>query len=337
VKESKITMNHGSGGGASRELVESMFGKYFSNPLLDRMDDSAVLNIQGNKLAFTTDSFVVRPIFFNGGDIGKLAICGTVNDLAVMGAHPIAVTAAFILEEGLEISILERIVKSMSETANEAGVSIVAGDTKVVERGNADKIYINTSGIGIIPEGINIGGAMAKAGDVIIVSGPIGNHGASIITAREEMGFKTFVQSDVSPLSGLVTSMINVSGEIHVMRDATRGGLATVLNEIAIQSKVSLEVDESSIPIENAVKGVCELLGLDPFYMANEGRIVVFVAEKDAPMLLTEMKKNPYGKEASIIGRVVDNASIPMVILKTIGRGSRILDILAGEPLPRIC
>ena len=337
MKESNITMNHGSGGGASRELVENLFKKYFSNPLLDRMDDSAVLNIEGNKLAFTTDSFVVRPIFFNGGDIGKLAICGTVNDLAVMGAHPIAVTVAFILEEGLEISILERIVKSMSETANEAGVSIVAGDTKVVERGNADKIYINTSGIGIISEGINIGGAMAKAGDVIIVSGPIGNHGASIITAREEMGFKTSVQSDAAPLNGLIASMISVSGEIHVMRDATRGGLATVLNEIAIQSKASLEVNESSIPIEDSVKGVCELLGLDPYYMANEGRIVVFVAEQDALKLLNEMKRNPYGKEASIIGRVVDNESKPVVILKTIGRGSRILDILAGEPLPRIC
>lgn len=337
MNEVNITINHGSGGGASWELVESLFKKYFSNPVLDRMDDSAVLNIQGERLAFTTDSFVVKPLFFSGGDIGKLAVCGTVNDLSVMGAKPIALTAGFILEEGLEISILEKIVKSMSETAKEAGVFIAAGDTKVVERGNADKIYINTSGIGILPEGINMGGSMAKAGDVIIVSGPIGNHGASIITAREELGFKTSVSSDAAPLNGLIASMMGVSGRIHVMRDATRGGLATVLNEIAIQSEVNLEIDESYIPIEDEVKGVCELLGLDPYYMANEGRIVAFVEEEDASKVLMEMRKNPYGKEACIIGRAVDKTSKPMVTLKTVGRGTRILDILPGEPLPRIC
>ena len=337
MSNTRITMSHGGGGGLSRELVDSLFKKYFSNPLLDRMDDSAVLELSGNRVAFTTDSFVVRPLFFEGGDIGKLAICGTVNDLAVMGAKPIAVTSAFILEEGIDIQVLEAVVGSMKQAADEAGVSIVAGDTKVVERGNADGIYINTSGIGVVPENINIGGAMAQLGDVVIVNGSIGNHGASIITAREELGFKTKVKSDAAPLNKLIEKMLTVTDKIHVMRDATRGGLATVLNEIAIQSNVAIEIYENEILIEDKVMGVCNLLGLDSFYLANEGRIAVLVPEAAADELLREMRKNEYGKDSKIIGKVVDNTSNPMVILRTVGRGSRVLDILAGEPLPRIC
>lgn len=337
MSESIITLNHGSGGGMSRELIDSLFKKYFNNPVLNEMNDAAVLELSLKKIAFTTDSFVVRPLFFEGGDIGKLAVCGTINDLAVMGAKPVGITAAFILEEGLDMAILENVVRSMKETADQAGVSIVAGDTKVVERGKADGVFITTSGIGVIPDGLNIGGAMARAGDVIIVSGPIGCHGASVITAREELGFKTKVGSDVAPLNKLIENMLKVTDKIHVMRDATRGGLATVLNEIALQSKVDIEVFDREVQIENNVRGVCELLGLDPYYLANEGRIAAFVHESEASQLLEEMRNNEYGKESRIIGRVVDNSSKPVVILKTAGRGSRILDILAGEPLPRIC
>lgn len=337
MNQSKVTLNHGSGGGLSRELVDNLFKKYFSNPVLDRMDDAGIVELPTGRLAFTTDSFVVKPLFFEGGDIGKLAVCGTVNDLAVMGAEPAAITTAFLLEEGLDMSVLEAVVKSMGQTAREAGVSIVAGDTKVVEKGHADGIFINTSGIGVLPEGLNIGGAMAKAGDIIIINGPVGNHGASVITSREELGFKNRIKSDVAPLNNLVQSILETSRNIHVMRDATRGGLATVLNEICIQSNVSIEILESQIHIEDQVKGVCELLGLDPLYLANEGRIVVFVPEADAQRVLEQMKKDWYGKDSCIIGRVVDNTSKPMVILKTAGVGSRILNMLAGEPLPRIC
>lgn len=333
----RISLSHGSGGGKTRELVENIFQKYFSNPILNRMDDSAIIDIDSRQIAFTTDSFVVKPIFFEGGDIGKLAVCGTVNDLAVMGAKPAALTASFIIEEGFEIINLERIIKSMSETAAEAGVFIAAGDTKVVEKGSADGIFINTAGIGTMPQGIKTGGAMAKAGDAIIVSGSIGNHGACIVTSREDLGFKTRVMSDTAPLNGLIESMLANVPDIHVMRDATRGGIATVLNEIAIQSGVKIEVLEEAIPIKKEVEGVCGLLGFDPFYLANEGRIVAFVKEKDAVKLLHVMKKHKYGKEASIIGRVVDNSDEPMVILKTVGSGNRILDMLSGEPLPRIC
>ena len=335
--QGKISINHGSGGGMSRELIENLFRTHFSNPVLDKMDDAGVIEINGLNLAFTTDSFVVKPIFFDGGDIGRLAISGTVNDLAVMGAKPSALTASFIMEEGFEIEKLERIIISMKETADEAGVIIAAGDTKVVEKGGADGIFITTSGIGLIPKGIKTGGAMAKPGDVVIISGSVGNHGACIITSREGLGFKTSVKSDVAPLNGFVESMLEAATDIHVMRDATRGGLATVLNEIAIQSGVRIEVSEEGIPVKQEVKGVCGLLGLDPLYLANEGRIVVFVKEEYAQKLLDVMREHKYGSEASVIGRVVDNTDEPVVILKTVGSGGRILDMLSGEPLPRIC
>jgi len=335
--QGKISIHHGSGGGKSRELIENLFRTHFSNPVLDKMDDAGVLKLESKNIAFTTDSFVVKPIFFEGGDIGRLAISGTVNDLAVMGAKPCALTVSFIIEESFEMEKLRKIVVSMKETADEAGVIIAAGDTKVVEKGSADGIFITTSGIGIIPEGIKIGGAMAKPGDVVILSGSVGNHGASIITSRKDLGFKTFVKSDVAPLNNLIERMIEETPEIHVMRDATRGGLATVLNEIAIQSGVKIEVLEEKIPVKEEVKGVCGLLGLDPLYLANEGRIVVFVKEEESLKLLDKMRESKYGRGASVIGRVVDNTDEPVVILKTVGSGGRILDMLSGEPLPRIC
>ncbi|MGE5327970.1 MAG: hydrogenase expression/formation protein HypE [Deltaproteobacteria bacterium] len=332
-----IKMGHGSGGGMSRDLIKNLFQKYFSNPVLDKMNDAGIIELKGTKLAFTTDSFVVKPIFFEGGDIGKLAVSGTVNDLAVMGANPAALTASFIIEEGFEIEKLEKIIKSMTITAEEASIIIAAGDTKVVEKGSADGIFINTSGVGIVPEGIETGGGMAKPGDVIIVSGSIGSHGASIITSREEFGFKTFVKSDAAPLNNLIKNMLEAVPEICVMRDATRGGLAAVLNEIALQSGVKIEILEEKIPVREDVKGVCGLMGLDPLYLANEGTIVVFVEEEKAQRLLGIMEKHKYGNESAIIGRVVDNTDEPMVILKTVGSGGRILDVLSGEPLPRIC
>ncbi len=335
--EQRITISHGSGGRKSRELVEKLFQRYFSNPVLDRMDDSAVLELSPGRTAFTTDSFVVKPLFFDGGDIGRLAVCGTVNDLSVMGARPEAITVAFILEEGLDTGILERIVSSMSQAAEEAGVKVVAGDTKVVEKGMADGIYINTSGIGVLPHNTNIGGAMAKPGDVILINGAVGNHGASVITAREELGFKSTVKSDAAPLNHLIEEILQTTDRVHVMRDATRGGLATVLNEISLQSGVDIEVFENRIYIQDEVRGVCELLGFDPLYLANEGKIVVFVPEDTAEEVLQKMKKNRYGRDSCIIGRVVDNSIKPVVTLKTAGRGSRFLDMLAGEPLPRIC
>lgn len=337
MNNSNISINHGSGGRMSQDLINNLFKRYFSNPVLDRMDDAAVLDMSGGKLAFTTDSFVVTPLFFEGGDIGRLAVCGTVNDLAVMGARPVAITAGFIIEEGFPMEDLERIVQSMKNSTDEAGVLIVAGDTKVVEKGNADGVYINTSGIGILPGRINIHGDMAKPGDLILINGPAGNHGASVITARPDMGFKTRVESDAAPLNLLIKEMLEITDEIHVMRDATRGGLATVLNEIALQSGVSIELYDNNILIEDKVKGVCELLGLDPLYMANEGKIVIFVPEKHAERLIEKMKLNRYGQNSAIIGRVVDNNDKPVVILKTAGSGSRILDMLVGEPLPRIC
>lgn len=333
----RISLSHGSGGGKTRELVESIFQKYFSNPVLNRMDDSAILNLESSRIAFTTDSFVVKPLFFEGGDIGRLAVCGTVNDIAVMGAKPAVLTAAFIIEEGFEIALLEKIVESIKIAADEAEIIIAAGDTKVVEKGSSDGIFINTSGIGTLPEGVRTGGNGAVPGDVVIVNGPIGNHGASIITSREDLGFKTRVESDVSPLNGLIEKMLEAVPGIHVMRDATRGGVATVLNEIAVQSGVNIEICEENIPIQDNVKGVCGLLGFDPLYLANEGRVITFAKEDDLQKLLSVMKKHKYGKDACIIGRVVDKNNEPMVILKTAGRGSRVLNMLSGEPLPRIC
>lgn len=335
--QNKITMDHGSGGKMTRDLVTTIFQKHFSNEILNQMNDAAVIETTGGRIAMTTDSFVIKPIFFEGGDIGKLSICGTVNDLACMGAIPSALTAGFIIEEGFNVQDLEKIVISMTKTAKEAGVKIVAGDIKIVEKGNADGIYINTTGIGFIPEGINLGGENAKPGDVIIVNGTIGNHGASIITSREEYGFKNKVESDVAPLSGMINSLTEKEKGIHIVRDATRGGLATVLNEISEQSKCTIEIYEETIPIEEKTLGVSELLGFDPLYFANEGRVVIFVCAEKAEQVKESMKNHKYGKNTCVIGKVVDNSDKSMVLLKTAGSGTRILNMLSGEPLPRIC
>ncbi|MBI2331777.1 MAG: hydrogenase expression/formation protein HypE [Chloroflexi bacterium] len=296
---------------------------------------SAVLTLNGQRLAFTTDSHVVSPLFFPGGDIGRLAICGTVNDLAMAGAKPYALTCGFVVEEGLSFEILQRVVQSMREAAAEAGVFIAAGDTKVVQKGGADKLFINTSGIGTIADGINISGANAKLGDVVIVSGSIGDHGIAVLSAREGLGFETALESDVAPLNYLVDAMLN-AGEVHVLRDPTRGGLATSLVEISEQSNAAIEIDEQTLPFKPAVKAACEMLGFDPLFIANEGKLVAFVKESDADKVLDAMKKTKYGGDAAVIGRVIE-AGKSQVRLKTAIGGTRLVDMLPGEMLPRIC
>lgn len=330
-----VVLGHGSGGTLSHDLLNRLFLPELGKAAPRALDDSAVVVMDGHRYALTTDSHVVSPLFFPGGDLGRLAICGTVNDLAMVGATPIALTCGFVLEEGLPLDILQRIVKSMQEAAKEAGVYIAAGDTKVVQKGSADKLFINTSGIGKIPDGINISGANAIEGDVIIISGTIGDHGIAVLSAREGLGFETDLQSDVTPLNHLVQAMVN-AGEVHVLRDPTRGGLATSLVEIAEQSKVTIEIDEQALPVKPAVKAACEMLGFDPLYVANEGKLVAFVSEADAERVLVFMKKTNYGGDAAIIGKVI-GAGKSQVRMRTAIGGTRLVDMLPGEMLPRIC
>jgi hydrogenase expression/formation protein HypE len=331
----KIMLAHGSGGRLAHELVERTFVEALDNPMLARLDDSAVAEFSG-WLAFTTDSYVVSPIFFPGGDIGRLAVCGTVNDLAMSGAKPLYLSLAFIIEEGLPISELKQIVDSISLTAQEAGISIVTGDTKVVHRGSADKLFINTAGIGIIEAGIGISGSNARPGDKVLLSGPIGDHGMAVLSVREGLSFCTTLKSDCAPLNTLVADMLNVCRDIHCLRDPTRGGLATTLNELAGQSGVGIRIDEDSIPVREEVLAACEMLGLDPLYIANEGKLVAIVPAGDADRVLQAMRGNLYGREASIIGEV--QAQNPgRVVMKTRIGSSRIVDMLTGDPLPRIC
>ena len=332
----KILLDHGSGGRASHELIERFFVPRFQNPFLNEMNDSAVFELKGGKLAFTTDSYVVDPIFFPGGDIGSLAVCGTVNDLAMRGARPCYLSVGFIIEEGFPLSDLEQILDSMERAAKEAGVQIVTGDTKVVPKGAADKIFINTSGIGLIPEGINIAGQNARPGDAVLVSGTLGDHGLTILSKREGLAFESSLKSDVAPLNHLVRDMLQAGSDIHVLRDPTRGGLATTLNEIAGQSQVGLEIWEEAIPIRDSVSAASEILGLDPLYVANEGKLIAILPQSQAEAVLTAMKKNPYGQDAVMIGGVkVDNPG--KVVMKTIIGGKRLVDMLTGEQLPRIC
>jgi hydrogenase expression/formation protein HypE len=303
---------------------------------LERLDDGAVLNIEGLKLAYTTDSYTVDPLFFKGGNIGELAIYGTVNDLAMCGATPRYLSCSFIIEEGFSLSLLEKIVLSMRKASSVARVDIVTGDTKVVNRGAADKIFINTSGVGIVKEGVNISGSNAKVGDVVMINGPIGSHGIAILSEREGLKFETEIKSDTAPLSSLVADMLEVSKDIHVLRDPTRGGLSTTLNEIALSSKVDIEISEGDIPIQEEVRAACEILGYDPLYLANEGKLVAFIPLEIAPNMLKKMKENQYGKESKIIGRVVKKSEGKVYLNTTIG-GKRIVDMLTGEQLPRIC
>jgi len=331
----KILLAHGSGGKLAHDLVERNFLQAFSNPLLAKLDDSAVFDFSG-RLAFTTDSYVVNPIFFPGGDIGKLAVCGTVNDLAMTGAVPLYLSLSFIIEEGLPQEDLTKIVSSVQEAANEAKVQVVTGDTKVVNRESADKLFINTAGVGIIPEGVDISGQNAKPGDMVILSGNIGDHGIAVLSQREGLSFSTQLKSDCAPLSELVAEMLEASPRIHCLRDPTRGGLATTLNELAAQSKVGVKIEEEQIPVREEVAAACEMLGLDPLYIANEGKLVAIVAPEDTEAVLNRMRKNAYGKEAAIIGEVQQEHPGRVVMRTRLGT-SRIVDMLVGDILPRIC
>jgi len=352
MKQDKILLAHGSGGKLSHELVEKLFLPPFDNPILSRLDDAAVVEVgkwasgqvgglqtcelANFRLAFTTDSYTVKPLFFSGGDIGRLAVCGTVNDLSMVGATPLYISAAFVIEEGFPLEDLERVVTSMREAAMEAGVTIVAGDTKVVERGSADGMFINTTGVGVVPVGMEISGGNAQVGDVVILSGHIGDHGIVVLSEREGLGFETDLRSDIAPLNRLVSAMLQASQRIHVLRDPTRGGLATTLNEIAARSRVAIRIEEDQIPVRDAVRAACEMLGYDPLYVANEGKLVAIVDSEDAPRVLAAMRRTRYGEEAVVIGEVV--AQPPgRVLMKTGIGGTRIVDMLVGEMLPRIC
>ena len=331
----KILLAHGSGGKLAHDLVEKNFICALDNPLLARLDDSAVFEVSG-KVAFTTDSYVVSPIFFPGGNIGKLAVCGTVNDLSMSGAKPLYLSLAFIIEEGLSVSDLRLVIDSIKQTADEASVKIVTGDTKVVNRGCADKLFINTAGVGLVPEGINISGSNARPGDKVILSGTIGDHGIAVLSKRQGFSFSTELESDCAPLGDMVAEMLEVSRNIHCLRDPTRGGLASTLNELAKQSHVSIRIEETRIPVREEVTGACEMLGLDPLYVANEGKLIAIVAKNDADSVLKTVRENRYGKNAAIIGEVTEGQP-GRVVMKTLLGSSRIVDMLAGEPLPRIC
>jgi hydrogenase expression/formation protein HypE len=330
-----IVIGHGSGGRLTSQLIAEMFLPAFDNEVLRRMDDQAVLDIAGARIAFTTDSFVVTPIFFPGGDIGDLAVNGTVNDLAMSGAKPLYLSAAFIIEEGFAMEDLERVIASMSRAAKSAGVSIVTGDTKVVNRGSADKIFINTTGVGLVPQHVNISASNASPGDSIILSGTIGDHGMAVMSKREGLEFEGAILSDTMALHGLVAAMLD-AGEIHVLRDPTRGGLSTSLCEIASTSRTGVEVNARSIPIREEVRGACEVLGLDPMFVANEGKLVAFVAPENAESILKAMRILPEGRDAAVIGRVTDQHP-GMAVLKTEIGGTRVLDLPFNEQLPRIC
>lgn len=336
MKTTRIQMDHGAGGRASHDLVAKTFMPALANPILAELNDSALLNFQDVRLAMSTDSYVVDPIFFPGGDIGSLAVHGTVNDLAMRGAKPCYLSVGFILEEGLEITDLKKLLNSMAEAAREARVQVVAADTKVVERGKADRIFINTAGVGIIAPGVDVAGQNAKPGDFVLINGPVGDHGVAVLSTREGLSFQTEIQSDSAPLNGLVSDMLEVSRNIHVLRDPTRGGVATALNEVANQSSVGIELEESNLPVRLEVNAACEMLGLDPLYVANEGKVLVLVAPEDADLVLNKMRQHPLGRGSCIIGRVVSEHPGRVVMQTSIG-GRRIVDMLSGEQLPRIC
>lgn len=341
VKDTHINLSHGSGGKAMRDLINDVFVSSFDNPILSQLEDQASFDLSqlsqlGNRLAFTTDSYVVDPLFFPGSDIGELAVNGTINDLAVSGAKPLYLTCSMILEEGLELETLRKVVLSMQNAAQKAGVQIVTGDTKVVHRGCADKLFINTAGIGIIPTGIDISPRNIQPGDVVIINGEIGNHGAAILIARGELALETDIESDCQPLHELVAEIINVCPGIKAMRDATRGGLATVLNEFAQTANVGISINEKAIPVREEVNGMCEILGLDPLYLANEGKLVIIAPKEKADLILSTMQNHPAGKQAAIIGEILPQPP-GIVLLKTAFGAERIVDMLVGDQLPRIC
>lgn len=337
-----ILLAHGGGGILSHELVNDVFVSAFNAGDGTVLEDAAEISLcnedgsSAGQAVMTTDSYVVQPIFFPGGDIGKLAICGTVNDLSMRGARPLYLTVGFVLEEGLSIDELKRVVTSMAVTAQQANVQIVSGDTKVVERGSADKLFINTAGVGLVPEGIHISASNARPGDVVLLSGTVGDHGLAIMTQREGLRFDSSLQSDCAPLGDLVAQMLATCPDIHVLRDPTRGGLATTLNEVADSSRVSIEIDERAVPVHESVRAASELLGLDPLYVANEGKLIAIVPAACVEAVLATMRAHAFGREASVIGHV--SADHPgRVVLRTVLGTRRILDMLAGEQLPRIC
>ena len=337
----RIVMSHGSGGRMTKDLIDSVFAKHFSNSALAKGNDFADLLLPADnkhrKLIVSTDAHIVSPIFFPGGDIGRLAVSGTVNDVSMSGGEPLYLTASFIIEEGFPIADLERIALSMRQTADEAGVMIVAGDTKVTEKGKSDKIFISTTGIGFASSEKEIGGQCAQPGDSVIISGTIGDHGIAVLAARNDLGFRTTIQSDVAPLNKLIKVASDLSSDIHVLRDPTRGGLATTLNEIVLQSQVSIQLIEKDIPVKPEVRGACEMLGFDPMYVANEGKVIIILPEAQAQNVLQVLKNHPLGKDAVIIGQVIQAVGTPRVTMKTLIGGTRIVDMLTGEMLPRIC
>ncbi|NVK19686.1 MAG: hydrogenase expression/formation protein HypE [Methylocystaceae bacterium] len=336
LKNGVVEMSHGGGGRAMAQLIDQLFADAFANDILAQGNDQASISMPQGRMVVSTDSFVISPLFFPGGNIGNLAVHGTVNDVALSGGTPLYLTAGFILEEGFPLKDLKTIVESMAHAANEAGVQIVTGDTKVVERGHGDGVYINTTGIGVVADGINISGERAKPGDKILINGFIGDHGVAIMSLREGLGFESTIQSDCASLNGLIADMVKAAPDIHVMRDPTRGGLAATLNELAQQSGVGMELVEDQVPMRDEVRGACEILGLDPLYVANEGKLLAICTEEDADKLLTAMRAHPLGKDAAIIGTVVEDKN-SFVQLKTGFGGSRIVDWIAGEQLPRIC
>lgn len=331
-----ILLAHGSGGRRSAELIRELFLPAFRSPALARLDDQAIVSVNGCRLAFTTDSFVVKPLFFPGGDIGSLAVHGTINDLAMGGARPLFLSAAFIIEEGFALSELRRIVASFQQAAAAAEVEIVTGDTKVVERGSGDGVFINTSGLGLVPKGLALSANQAQPGDQVLLSGPIGDHGMAIMAQREGLEFESTIRSDSAALHGLVAEMLRSRREIRCMRDPTRGGLASALNEIAQQSQVGIELEETAIPVREEVRAACEILGLDPMYVANEGKLVAIVAAEAAGEVLQAMRRHPLGTEARVIG-TVKREHAGMVTMRTTLGTTRIMDMLAGDQLPRIC
>ena len=336
AERQEILLGHGSGGKLTSRLIEQTILPAFRNPILEALDDQAIVSIAGSRIAFTTDSYVVTPIFFRGGDIGELAVNGTVNDLAVGGATPHFLSLAFILEEGLPLAELEQVVASARRAADRAEVRIVTGDTKVVGRGSGDKLFINTSGIGVVPPGIDLSARHVRPGDEILLSGTIGDHGVAILSQREGLEFEGEIASDTAPLSGLTAAMLEASPAIHAMRDPTRGGLAATLCEIASRQRLGIEVDERAIPVRGAVRGACEILGLDPLFIANEGKLVAFVPPQASARVLASMCAHPLGRDARRIGKVT--AEHPgCVVLRTPVGGDRILDLPFGEALPRIC
>ena len=336
LRDGRVDMSHGSGGRAMAQLISTLFARHFDNELLRQGNDQACFPVNSGRMVVSTDGHVISPLFFPGGDIGSLAVHGTLNDVAMSGAKPLYLSAAFILEEGFPLADLERIVVSMAQAAKHAGVPIITGDTKVVEKGKGDGVFITTTGIGVVPEGVMISGDRARPDDAILLSGSIGDHGIAIMSSRENLSYETTIESDSAALHTLVADMVAATPDIHCLRDPTRGGLATTLNELAQQSGVGMVLEEAAIPVKPQVLAACELLGLDPLYVANEGKLVCICPPQDAEALLTVMRQHPLGASASLIGRVVDDRN-GFVEMKTRFGGNRIVDWLAGEQLPRIC